>query len=46
MRNALRWTSYPSISLWAPMSQGVIMGWSIVWLFVSASFSLYVAPRR
>lgn len=29
------WTSYPSISLWAPMTQGVIMGWAIVWLFLS-----------
>jgi len=29
------WTSYPSISLWAPMSQGIVMGWAIVWLFLS-----------
>jgi hypothetical protein len=29
------WTSYPEISLWAPLSQGIIMGWSINWLFVS-----------
>ena len=33
---ALRWTSDPSIPLWAPLSQGLIMGWSTVWLFVSA----------
>lgn len=37
-KNVLRWTSFPSISVWAPMSQGIIMGWSLVWLFVSVAF--------
>lgn len=42
MKNVLKWTSYPSILLWAPMSQEVVMGWAIVWLFVSVAF----IPRR
>lgn len=28
------WTSYPSVSLWAPMLAGFPMGWSIVWIFL------------
>ena len=44
MNNVLRWTSYPSIPLWAPMSQGIIMGWAIVWLFVSVAFYFIPAP--
>ena len=29
------WTSYPSISFWAPAMSGVLMGCSVVWIFVS-----------
>ncbi|KAJ6604532.1 MFS general substrate transporter [Mycena vulgaris] len=29
------WTSFPSISLWAPMMSGLIMGFSINWIFLS-----------
>lgn len=32
-----RWTSYPSISLWAPMLSGVLMGFSISWIFVRSN---------
>ncbi|KAI0080277.1 MFS general substrate transporter [Panus rudis PR-1116 ss-1] len=28
------WTSYPSISLWAPMMSGALMGFCIVWIFM------------
>ena len=28
------WTSYPSISLWAPMLSGLAMGFSVVWIFL------------
>lgn len=31
------WTSYPSISFWAPMLSGLFMGWSVVFIFVSVS---------
>ncbi|THV07660.1 MFS general substrate transporter [Dendrothele bispora CBS 962.96] len=29
------WTSYPSISFWAPMMSGAFMGFSILWIFLS-----------
>ena len=29
------WTSYSSISFWAPMMAGGLMGFSICWLFMS-----------
>lgn len=29
------WTSYPSISYWAPMSSGLFLGFSVVLIFVS-----------
>lgn len=29
------WTSYPSVSFWAPMMSGFTLGWSIVWIFLS-----------
>lgn len=29
------WTSYPSVSFWAPMMAGFTLGWSIVWIFLS-----------
>ncbi|KAJ7092602.1 MFS general substrate transporter [Mycena epipterygia] len=29
------WTSFPSISLWAPMMSGFIMGFAINWIFLS-----------
>ncbi|KAJ6621614.1 MFS general substrate transporter [Mycena sp. CBHHK59/15] len=29
------WTSFPSISLWAPMMAGYIMGFAISWIFLS-----------
>ncbi|OAX40253.1 MFS general substrate transporter [Rhizopogon vinicolor AM-OR11-026] len=29
------WTSYPSISYWAPMMAGVFMGLSSIWIFLS-----------
>lgn len=29
------WTSYPSISFWAPMLAGLAMGFSVVFIFVS-----------
>ena len=35
-----RWTSFPSISLWAPMMAGVLMGFSISWIFVCQAFFL------
>lgn len=28
------WTSYPSVSVWAPMMSGVLLGWSICFIFV------------
>lgn len=28
------WTSYPSISLWAPMMSGLLMGFTIIWIFL------------
>lgn len=28
------WTSYPSISLWAPLLSGLAMGFSVVWIFL------------
>jgi hypothetical protein len=31
-----RWTSYPSISYWAPMMVGVLIGLSVVWIFVNS----------
>ncbi len=31
------WTSSPSISFWAPMMAGYVMGFGISWIFVSAS---------
>ena len=46
MHDATRWTSYPSISLWAPLSQGIIMGWAIIWLFVSDTLSSLVFMGR
>jgi hypothetical protein len=33
------WTSYPSISFWAPMMAGGLIGFSICWIFVSRLFS-------
>jgi len=29
------WTSYPSISFWAPMLSGAAFGWSVIWLFLA-----------
>ena len=29
------WTSYPSISFWAPMLSGLAMGFSVIFIFVS-----------
>ena len=29
------WTSFPSVSYWAPMMAGFTLGWSIVWIFLS-----------
>ncbi|KAF7799242.1 hypothetical protein EIP86_010474 [Pleurotus ostreatoroseus] len=29
------WTSYPSVSLWAPLVSGAPLGFSIVWIFLS-----------
>lgn len=29
------WTSYPSVSFWAPMMAGFPLGWSIVWIFLA-----------
>jgi hypothetical protein len=29
------WTSFPSISFVAPMMSGILLGWSILWIFVS-----------
>ncbi|KAJ7492738.1 major facilitator superfamily domain-containing protein [Mycena latifolia] len=29
------WTSFPSISLWAPMMSGFVMGFAINWIFLS-----------
>jgi hypothetical protein len=29
------WTSFPEISFWAPMMSGLVLGWSICWIFVS-----------
>lgn len=31
------WTSYPSISYWAPLLSGTVMGFSVVFIFVSTS---------
>lgn len=28
------WTSFPSISLWAPLSSGLLLGFTIVWAFL------------
>lgn len=28
------WTSYPHISLWAPMMSGLLMGFCIIWIFL------------
>lgn len=28
------WTSYPSISYWAPMMAGLPLGFSIIWIFI------------
>ncbi|CAL1695318.1 unnamed protein product [Somion occarium] len=28
------WTSYPEVSLWAPMMSGLVMGFSVVWIFL------------
>lgn len=28
------WTSFPSISLWAPMMSGFLMGFTIIWIFL------------
>lgn len=34
MRIHRRWTSFPSVSYWAPMMSGVFMGLSAIWIFV------------
>ena len=34
----LGWTSYPSISLWAPMMAGLLIGISLTFIFVSTTF--------
>ncbi|KAG2075030.1 polyamine transporter 1 [Suillus decipiens] len=31
------WTSYPSISIWAPMMSGALLGWSICLIFLFAT---------
>lgn len=28
------WTSYPSVSYWAPLMSGYVLGWSIVYIFL------------
>jgi len=30
-----RWTSYPSVNIWAPLTSGVLVGWGVCWIFVS-----------
>jgi hypothetical protein len=44
------WTSFPSISLWAPMMSGALLGWSICLIFVCrhnlhAGLWLMTAPK-
>ncbi|KAG0696052.1 major facilitator superfamily domain-containing protein [Suillus ampliporus] len=34
------WTSYPSISIWAPMMSGALLGWSICLIFLTVSSKL------
>jgi hypothetical protein len=34
------WTSYPSISLWAPLMSGLLNGFGISWIFVSFGLSI------
>ncbi|KAG1749872.1 major facilitator superfamily domain-containing protein [Suillus paluster] len=29
------WTSFPSISIWAPMTSGALLGWSICFIFLA-----------
>ncbi|KAL4070839.1 major facilitator superfamily domain-containing protein [Scleroderma citrinum] len=29
------WTSYPTISPWAPLASGTILGWCVCWIFIS-----------
>ncbi|KAF7985297.1 hypothetical protein HWV62_6461 [Athelia sp. TMB] len=29
------WTSYASLSFWAPMMAGLLLGWSICWIFLA-----------
>ncbi|KAI6115551.1 MFS general substrate transporter [Pisolithus croceorrhizus] len=29
------WTSYPSISIWAPLTSGLLVGWGVCWIFLS-----------
>ncbi|KZT04040.1 MFS general substrate transporter [Laetiporus sulphureus 93-53] len=29
------WTSYPNVSLWAPLVAGFPLGWSVVWIFLA-----------
>ncbi|KAI5990857.1 MFS general substrate transporter [Pisolithus orientalis] len=29
------WTSYPSISIWAPLMSGLLVGWGVCWIFLS-----------
>lgn len=34
----LGWTSYPSISIWAPMMSGLLLGIALTFIFVSLAF--------
>jgi hypothetical protein len=33
------WTSFPTISFAVPMMSGLILGWSLLWIFVSHLFA-------
>ncbi|KAF7339568.1 putative mfs-multidrug-resistance transporter [Mycena sanguinolenta] len=40
------WTSFPSISLWAPLMSGYVLGFAINWIFVDAQFKVNPAPNN
>ncbi|KAG6336124.1 hypothetical protein ID866_2962 [Astraeus odoratus] len=29
------WTAYPSVSIWAPLSAGLLLGWGVCWIFIA-----------
>lgn len=29
------WTSFPSVSIWAPLTSGLLVGWGVCWIFIS-----------